>query len=158
MMTRKSHQNVRPWTQQVNKTFLFQVECRKHIGNTQAKHKQGIHVLSFGSKQKCKTTCTSCRSQARIWAWCSSRNVQNTSVKQWLQRHSYNGKTFLKHDSRTPTAIVELFKGVAASTANLQESQSSKPSHKTSQMTTRRGDVVMRHNQNEILNEILMTW
>lgn len=74
----------------------------------------------------CKITCASCRSQTRIGAWCSSRDVQNTSVKQWLQRHSYNGKTFLKHDSRAPTATVELFNGVAASTTNLQESESSK--------------------------------
>ena len=38
-------------------------------------------------------------------------NTDKDNVRTWLQRHEYNGKPFLKHSSRPPTATVELFNG-----------------------------------------------
>ena len=79
-----------------------------------------------GTNRLCYISCMSCQKKTRLGEWSSSQDVQRPSVKQWLQRHSYNGKTFLKHDSRPPTATVELFNGVAATTTTLQKSESLK--------------------------------
>ena len=102
----------------------------------------------------CRITCTLCRSKTRIGAWCSSQDVQNTSVKQWLQRHSYNCNTFLIHDTRPPTATVELFNGVAASTTAVHEPESSK--RKSQDVTD---DNAKRQRRDETQpNEIKMTY
>ena len=75
----------------------------------------------------CRITCSfkECKSRTRIGEWSSSQ-ADKMLVEQWLQRHSYNGKTFLKHKTRPPTATVELFKSMAASTIAVEESQSTK--------------------------------
>ena len=78
-----------------------------------------------GKNRFCRITCSLCKSRTRIGEWSSSQ-ADKTLVQQWLQRHSYNGKTFLKHDTRPPTATVELFRGVAAFTLPVRESESSK--------------------------------
>ena len=73
-----------------------------------------------------RMTCTFCQSKTRIGEWCSSHDVEKTTVKQWLKTHSYNGITFFKHENRPPTATVELFKSVLASTQNQKEAESTK--------------------------------
>ena len=59
----------------------------------------------------CRITCSfnECKRRTRIGEWSSSQ-ADKMLVQQWLQRHAYNGKPFLKHDTRPPTATVELFK------------------------------------------------
>ena len=95
--------------------------CSKanHINMNKLWQKENKHRFS-------QITCTSCQSKTRLGHWCCSHDVEKTTVKQWLQTHSYNGITFLKHEERPPTATVELFKSGVALATDQKESESTK--------------------------------
>ena len=74
----------------------------------------------------CTVTCAACNVKRIIGTWCSAHDAQRLPVETWLQTHSYDGKTFLKHKCRPPTATVALFTGRLEAPTNSQQSTSSK--------------------------------
>ena len=53
----------------------------------------------------------------KIGHWFRRQQTEVHSITDWLQTHSYGGKSFLGRKSKAPTATVELFTGQNASSA-----------------------------------------
>lgn len=68
--------------------------------------------------------CISCPFK-RIGHWFLRQQTEMHSITEWLQTHSYDGKSFLEHKSKPPTATLELFTGQNASTALAETSTQS---------------------------------
>ena len=70
--------------------------------------------------------CISCKDNKRVGHWLCHHDSQVISVQTWLQNHSHDGKTFLKHECRPSTATVALFTGNTQDPSVSQHSTSSK--------------------------------
>ena len=81
----------------------------------------------------CNVKCISCPFK-RIGHWFLRQQTEMHSITSWFQTNSYDGKGFLKHKSKPPTATLELFTGQNASTALAETS--TQPTNKKNNIST----------------------